>query len=328
MKSNAPLPDLPLGVEPNCDRLFQVGRAAPRAGENAKIVVQPAGKLRIASGSIGAYDFGWRGADFLPLSRRVPAGEHPVEIAVAEGPHPRGGIYGTTCAVRVLFQPNTEVARWAPAETVRSPKTNHNPSHYVGVDSGMVTLVDADAMMSLEEQNQERHYESMVPRDVVKGASTRYWTTHLASTPDQAPDCLCVHSGHGDGAYPCYWGLAADGSIASLVVDFLVLAEFHSETISIPWSSAQWSQVIDHPALKKWNVRLHLGSGRFGEGFHVNGDNFKDARLMDASGNVLADSEKGGSANSSEGQVYYFKDDLPHLTNATLQITLSTGYRN
>jgi hypothetical protein len=34
-----------------------------------------------------------------------------------------------------------------------------------------------------------------------------------------------VTSGYGDGAYPACWGVAEDGTIASLVVDFLVLAE-------------------------------------------------------------------------------------------------------
>ncbi|MFF1820693.1 DUF4241 domain-containing protein [Kribbella sp. NPDC058245] len=37
-------------------------------------------------------------------------------------------------------------------------------------------------------------------------------------------DAVMVVSGYGDGAYPCYWGVVENGTIASLVVDFLVLA--------------------------------------------------------------------------------------------------------
>ncbi len=31
------------------------------------------------------------------------------------------------------------------------------------------------------------------------------------------------HTGYGDGIYPAYWGIAEDGSVSSLVIDFIVL---------------------------------------------------------------------------------------------------------
>ena len=43
---------------------------------------------------------------------------------------------------------------------------------------------------------------------------------HLrAGGPD---DAVMVQAGYGDGAYPVYWGVANDGTITDLVVDFLV----------------------------------------------------------------------------------------------------------
>lgn len=47
---------------------------------------------------------------------------------------------------------------------------------------------------------------------------------NVAILAGEVVDAVMVSSGYGDGTYPCYWGLAADGSLTSLVVDFRVLA--------------------------------------------------------------------------------------------------------
>jgi hypothetical protein len=36
---------------------------------------------------------------------------------------------------------------------------------------------------------------------------------------------IMFHSGYGDGRYPCYWGIAEDESICSLVVDFIIFQD-------------------------------------------------------------------------------------------------------
>jgi hypothetical protein len=41
----------------------------------------------------------------------------------------------------------------------------------------------------------------------------------IAGGPD---DAVMVQAGYGDGVYPMYWGVAKDGTITDLLVDFLV----------------------------------------------------------------------------------------------------------
>ena len=41
----------------------------------------------------------------------------------------------------------------------------------------------------------------------------------IAGGPD---DAVMVQAGYGDGVYPVYWGVAKDGTITDLLVDFLV----------------------------------------------------------------------------------------------------------
>jgi len=36
---------------------------------------------------------------------------------------------------------------------------------------------------------------------------------------------IMFHSGYGDGAYPCYWGITDKGNVSSLIVDFQVFEE-------------------------------------------------------------------------------------------------------
>ena len=49
-------------------------------------------------------------------------------------------------------------------------------------------------------------------------------------------DTVMVASGFGDGGYPCYGGLDADGGLAELVVDFVVLAEDITRTTTVPFA--------------------------------------------------------------------------------------------
>ena len=53
-------------------------------------------------------------------------------------------------------------------------------------------------------------------------AAERWPSGTVFSVSGDVDDAAYVTSGYGDGAYPAYWGVAADGTITDLVVDFLV----------------------------------------------------------------------------------------------------------
>ena len=85
----------------------------------------------------------------------------------------------------------------------------------ISVDAGNVALLDFTTMPScrtewLEELYQDRVGDQSPPSDTV------------FSVAGDVDDAAYVTSGYGDGGYPAYWGVAADGTITDLVVDFLV----------------------------------------------------------------------------------------------------------
>lgn len=313
VKPDAPLPDLPPGISPNCGRLFEDNRMIRVMGLETPLKMAPAGLLHLVSGIIGVCDLGRDNDDFLPLSRSVAPGDYPVELAIAHG-------FGA--AARVVFQPDREVATWVPAPTV------NGGSHHTQIAYMNLAFVDAGAMMSLEKREQERHYYLSYLEPIRQDITETHRSMHLRSSPPENPDAICVNARNSAGDASCYWGLAADGSIVSLVADFQFIAESQHETIQVPWSSGQWNMPIDHPVLTQWNVMIFLGGDIKGTGFHVMGANFDSARLLDPSGNVIANSEEGPKVDTHLGSVHLINEVLTDVQNATLEITISTGYRN
>jgi hypothetical protein len=266
------------------------------------------GTLQISSGAIGAYDFGWSGEDFRPLGRSVPLGEHLVEIAVADR---------LVVAARVTFDQEGKGTEWRPAVRV------DNESHVVGVDTANVSFFDAKSFMMLEAREQERRYEEGVIEHSPLGAKF----VHLKAPKNQAPDCVVITSGMGDGGYPCYWGLDQNGAIVSLVVDFLVVAEFLNETVSLEWSTVELNKTVGHPILEEYKIEAGFYTTGI-SGFKVHGEKFEHARLLSADGKVLFDSLRCGHSQSGEESFYYWEMPESGIDSATLEIVISTGHRN
>src|SRR5690606_4309995 len=110
-------------------------------------------------------------------------------------------------AVRVRLSDHAPTV-WHPASTVGS-------GHVFGVDAGCACVVDHVA------------YATMTGR--AKAAALRDYetATRPAAKVFTAGDCVgrAFDSGYGDGGYPAYWGVDADGNVAQLVIDFMVLVD-------------------------------------------------------------------------------------------------------
>ncbi|WP_038171531.1 DUF4241 domain-containing protein [Verrucomicrobium sp. BvORR106] len=310
---DAPLPDLSTGISPNCDRLFDDNRTIKLWGQETPLKVVSAGVLHLPSGAIGVHDFGRDFDDFLPLSRSVVPGDYPVELTVVEG-------YGA--AARIIFRPDCQVVRWAPAPTV------DGGSHQAEIAYMNLAFVDAGSLMSLKKREKERHYYLSYLEPIRQDITGTHRSMHLRSSPPENPDAICVNARDSTGDASCYWGLAADGNVVSLVADFQFIAEPQLETILVPWSFSQWNTSIDHPLLTRWNVTIFLGGSQIGTGFHVIGENFDSARLLDSTGNVIANSEAGPNIDTHLGSVHLINEVLTDVQNATMEITISTGYKN
>lgn len=83
----------------------------------------------------------------------------------------------------------------------------------LGVDAGNLSVVDYPA------------YADTIPRvkeEIFAGYGQRRPDRQLLDF-GAGPVGVIADSGWGDGAYPAYWGVDADGAVMQLVIDFMVL---------------------------------------------------------------------------------------------------------
>ena len=217
----------------------------------------------------------------------------------------------TPTAARLLFRPDVPVAEWRLAVT--DPQDPY--SYGVGVDSGSVSFFDVDAFGECSKRESHRIWKDT---RLGSGKDPAFFVT-LKNRGKGDGDCFVVQSGAGDGYYPSYWGLSAQGESVCLMVDFQ-LEEFW---LSIPWSSDLLGQAVKHPALQKAEVRI-VGHGKSKQGlnyrlpgFEVEGEAFMSGRLVDSDGTVLWQAY-------GEDVLQFFEADenLDEVHSATLEIQL------
>lgn len=351
---SALLPELPMGDEPNCHRLFEDGRRLKLDGHPTTIKVHEVGMLALESGIIGVADFGYGGGNFLPLARSVPGGIYRVQQATGDS--------GTVIAARVIFQDGVGAVEYRPAPSAEIVSAH---AHCVGVDAGNVAIFDARPYVHLEARELDRLYlascnwgSRRLSSEEIDEAMKRFENVTLAGVTleelrrdmegrtvrsdqpaplrigvgaDETPNGYKFSSGHGDGSYPVYWGLDSSGAVVDLTVDFLVAAEQSTEKIKVPWSSKLLGQAIEHPVLKKWQQELVLDD-EDGTGYvsisDAGSDRIHRVRLLGLVGRVLADSDGGGSQLSDDDIRYYLNRSIRKIRKATLEIVIGTGYRN
>jgi len=151
----------------------------------------------------------------------VPEGRWPVEafvrrVPVVDGEQPQIAL------VRVRFAEDA-VASWTPAGTV-------------AVDTGVAAVMDALAYEILLEDRADHfadpaaeHEEPDIHRELLfamdgPGPVCRAGAIPILVEDDPPTNIVGFHSGPGDGVYACHWGIAAEGHVAQLVIDFGGLA--------------------------------------------------------------------------------------------------------
>lgn len=156
------------------------------------------GSIR-TSGVISVHDFGWVHFDLAPFEQRVPPGSYRVSVSRRAD--------GTNMALRLQFA-DVPASQWIEAQRVGFDNT-------VSVDAGNVAVLDFATMPSCRTEWVEELYQDRIAADQFPSGT-------VFSVSGDVDDAAFVTSGYGDGLYPAYWGVAGDGTITDLVIDFLV----------------------------------------------------------------------------------------------------------
>ena len=179
-------------------KIFDPGRPVELDGEKSAIELREVGMLDVTTGMLVVGDLGYDTAELRPLGQRILPGSYPTDVAVA---------FERNVALRVRFS-DRKVVGWHPADMGTG-------GHCVVADAGNIAIMDVAAIMTIDARAKERAFESYA--ETRKPPESRMLS--LAGTNDAA----IADSGLGDGDYPAYWGVDADGKPVALVVEFLPL---------------------------------------------------------------------------------------------------------
>lgn len=230
-----PKPELP-------DIAFAGGNVLEQ-GKLLRFTVKDAGALHIASGRIAASD-PLVTPDPPAFTRPVPVGTFPVRLAIAQM---EGGDERIAYA-KVLFSDQAPV-RWEMALIGEHDLDEMEADGYFGygVDAGTGCFMDVEAGKLLDQRMDEEddYFETIIEGMDATYQHTRSWLDFRPST-DSPLNIVCFSSGWGDGSYPSFFGVDADGKVAALLTDFFVIgAEEEPE-------EAQPTAPTPAPTRKKW----------------------------------------------------------------------------
>jgi len=294
----AALPELPADVELDVASLFAHGRQVAPFDEPVSLEVVHLGDVTCESGVLTVRDFGYGAFGLAPLARQLPAGTYRAEVSRAAG---------TNVALRLLISEAPAVS-WHPAEMA-------GESNVIGVDAGNVAILDLANLVSCDAQHVEALFQAHSSK-LFDAAGTVF------SLAGDVNDAVMVTSGFGDGAYPCYWGVAEDGTIASLVVDFLVLIEDRVRVITVPWQLGQVTipELADH----ELDVTAH------GDSFVIRrkGDTISKIRVLTPDGAELMDGHRLGLSVTGDQHTQIWEPKTKPPADSILEVTLQEGYRH
>jgi hypothetical protein len=202
--------------------------------DNIAINLLKLGDLNLSTGKIVACDplVGlWNTKSF---SKSISTGIYPVTVAIAKMEES-----GDRYAVVKLEFSAKKASKWELAISDDDDISQLKDDEYLGfpVDAGLGCFCDVETQMwydKWEKEFMEKHpdgniYDDFFAAEFEKNAIDAndpmdigdWLNFYLPNKPDL--NVIMFHSGYGDGAYPCYWGITEDEKVCSLVVDLQVL---------------------------------------------------------------------------------------------------------
>ncbi|MEN0065973.1 MAG: DUF4241 domain-containing protein [Myxococcota bacterium] len=172
--------------------VLEEGNPHPQSSE---VTVCTLGSLHLSTGALVLGDFAYGASALRALQTSVPVGQWPVEVAIAFGRH---------AAVRIRFQEG-EHARYCEG-------TLDDGGFVLGIDAGLVML-DASALVGLTAREKAKAFDAYTSAEPPCG----HWVSFA-----NAHDGVVVDSGWGEGGYPVYVSMNAEGELLSIYVDFML----------------------------------------------------------------------------------------------------------
>jgi hypothetical protein len=177
-----------------------------------------------------------------PFARTVVPDKYPVYIYVAE----IDKLHHRVAYAKIKFR-SEDASRWILALTQdltpeELDELGEDEFYGFAVESGLACFIDAetrkqleDKMDEVQEQNPEsNYYDEVLAEEFASYSGKNTFSRQLGDWNDHHPNkdsdnnAIMFASGWGDGYYPAYWGLNANGDSVELVIDFL-LNEYEEE---------------------------------------------------------------------------------------------------
>lgn len=194
-------------------------------GAAVEVVVEthPMGLLRLPTGRLLVADADHLHDGLEPFTVALPPGRHPMTLAVARLADEPG--HSVVAAWRLDVR-DAPVESWEPALRPGEDPGTLGEGGFFGteVESGVLLVVDAAALPDLAAMAWVREGEPWGWWEELAAMARRHGGRPEPPGPDAEADLLPFPSGWGDGAYPAWIGRAADGDVACVVVDTLVLS--------------------------------------------------------------------------------------------------------
>jgi len=203
--------------------------------KNAKTDVIRVGETDFPTGEVVLADpLAYLGTKYeTMLDKRIPAGSYPVELSLC-----RSQIAGLRVAGARLLVSGRPAVRYEIAMAKgnrREDLGKPNTWTFFGVDTGLACFADARTSEGYrlffekwqrENPGKNKYTDYFAPifqksYEENPGLQNREGNFCTWQLPEAGQRTVLFSSGMGDGIYSGYWGLDADGEIASLVVPFM-----------------------------------------------------------------------------------------------------------
>jgi hypothetical protein len=305
--------ELPAGL----DRLFDgPARLQTRFGlVNTRI--RSIGNIEAPSGFFTCDDPGqWKdGAAVFDLA--IPPGKHEIELVIDDKLRVVG-------AARIVFAHHTKESVFAYATRRRAPHPrdfrDYETSYIVGVDSGMIGLADARAIIALRARERERLYDRMVDAITRKRASGAAFVRVTKSIK-----AVVINSGCGDGGYPVFWELTKSGNPISLVFDFMDLGQSIWKTVKVSFRLRRSIGTLKNETLRRHGIRLTFTSENGDRRFTISSKRSAKAKLYNTHNQLIFDTE-GAGCNMCGNETTYYLDQCV-VTSGYAEIQIYLGHR-
>jgi uncharacterized protein DUF4241 len=203
-------------------RRFERGGSAVAGGSAVDLSTEPAGELEFQTGRVVASDAYYFTQD-LPFTQWLVAGRHRVFVLHAISADPRDD---RVAAAMIRARPGDPVS-WEMALRPRQDVSILGPHEFFGydVDSGTGSFASAEASEWLAGAGARAYavYEKRVDAAMFPSRNQHVPVVNIPLGDPRGLNVIVFASGWGDGSYPSYFGLDAEGTPLVLMTDFQIL---------------------------------------------------------------------------------------------------------